>query len=262
MNSTKSISLLFVSLIFVSCAPTPEKLYKDFYTSQAHKKIGVATDVTVLQDGRGRVDILLADPSAKYAKILNAHAVSQMRAKGYQTSNEYISTGLNVPIGQQIFVSNDPAAKTGERLTGSHMMKHRGSKPSQLQKYATEHLFERLIHRSMLSKETKKSNFPEVENLGLPKNSYLLAVSGLTRNVNTSKQIAQGALIAVASLGTVVMWEADTAAIQVALIDVNTGKIVWANQVTAALGDPNFIQKQMGKLFETMPAYGSIKTNS
>lgn len=262
MNLSKSILLLLTGLFFVSCAPTPETLYKDFYTSQAYKKVGVATDVTVLQDGPGSVDILLADPSTKYAKILNSHAVAQMRAKGYQTSGEYISTGLNVPVGRQIFVSNDPAAKTGTILTGAHTIKRRDSNPSQLQKYATEHLFERLIHRSVLSKETKKSHFPEVKNLGLSKNSYILAVSGLTRNVNTSKQIAQGALIAAVSLGTVVAWEADTAAIQVALIDVNTGKIVWANQVTAALGDPNFIQTQMGQLFETMPAYGSNKTDS
>jgi hypothetical protein len=141
----------------------------------------VATDVTILQDGPKNVDILLPELSKKYVKILNSHAMSQMKAKGYGVSSEYISTGLNVLVGAQVFVSTNRAAKTGERITGAHMIKRRGSTPSK---------------------------------------------------------------------------------IQVALIDVNTGKIVWANEVIAQVGDPHFIQKQMTKLFEKMPPYGSVKTKS
>jgi hypothetical protein len=262
MHSLKIIPLLLIGFLIASCAKTPEKLYKDFYTIQAHKKVGVVTDVTILQDGPKKVDILLPELSKKYDKILNSHAMSQMKAKGYSVSSEYISTGLNVPVGAQVFVSTNRAAKTGERITGAHMIKRRGSTPSKIQKYSTEHLFERLMHRSVLSTEAPKTHFPEIKDLGIPKNHYILVVSGLTRNVNASKQIAQGALIAAVSLGTFVAWESDTAKIQVALIDVNTGKIVWANEVIAQAGDPHFIQKKMTKLFEKMPPYGSVKTKS
>ena len=110
---------------------------------------------------------------------------------------------------------------------------------------------------NVVSESAHDAQFPEVRDLGLPQDSYLLAITGLTRNVNVSKQIGQGVLVAALTLGTITMWEADTAAVQFALIDVRTGRIVWANQIVAQKGSPDFIGKEVPKLFATMPAYGT-----
>lgn len=262
MKSLTSVFLLLAGLLFASCAPTPEKTYKEFYASQAHRKVGMATDVSVLQDGPGSTDILLSNTSEKYAEILNSHAAAEMKAKGYHVSGEYLSTGLNIPSGHQVFVSNVPDAKTGETITGANTIKRKGSTPTKLQRYSAEHLFERLIALNVVSKAAHDAQFSEVRDLDVPRDSYVLAVSGFTRNVNMSKQIGQGVLVAAVSLGTITMWEPDTAAIQAALIDVRTGKIVWANQVVAQKGSPDFIRNEVSKLFAKMPAYGSTGNTS
>lgn len=253
------MSVLSVGLFFVSCAPGPEKIYKEFQQVQAHRKVGVATDVSVLQDGPGVTNILLADISEKYAEILGSQAIAQMKAKGYCATNEYRSTGLNVTARDEVFISNDANAKSGSPLVATTRIKRKGASPNKVQGYSAEQLFKRLIVFNPVSKSAHDALFPEVRDLGLPKDSYVLAITGLTRNVNVSKQIGQGVIVAAATLGTITMWEADTAVIKFALIDVRTGKIVWANQIAAQSGSPEFIEKQVSKLFATMPAYGVTK---
>lgn len=85
------------------------------------------------------------------------------------------------------------------------MMMRQGAASTKIQHSAADRLLDRLTSLHLLHKNATKSRFPEVKDLGLPKDSYLLVISGLTRNVNTGKQIGQAAVI-----------------------DVNTQKIVWA----------------------------------
>ena len=259
MKTQFLILLSLAGLFLASCAPSPEKIYKEFLVSQAHRKVGVATDVSVLQDGPGSSNILLSDISEKYAKVLNSQAVAQMKAKGYDVSSEYVSTGLNLINRDEVFISNDANAKTGSPLVAADRIKRRGGKPSKVQSYSAEQLFKRLIVVNPVSQAAHDAQFSEVRDLGLPLDSYVLAITGHTRNVTVSKQIGQGMLVAAVTLGTITMWEADSATIQFTLIDVKTGRIAWANQIVAQRGSPDFIEKQVANIFATMPAYGTTK---
>jgi len=254
-----TLSLVVVlSLGLFSCS-SPKSVYKDFYKGQSYQKAGVLTDVTVLQDAKGAKENFLADKSQELLQTIHASALAELQAKGYATYGQYQATGLSLPAEMQAFVSNDPKAQDGPALTGAYQIVRGSSTPSKTQVYAVERLFERMLPLNLLSKKAKESTFPEVRDLGVPTDRYLVVVSGLSRNVNAGKQIGQGLLIAAVTLGTVVAWEPDTAVIQVALIDPATQKIVWANQSPGGKGKSESVRKDLAKLFETLPAYGSVK---
>ena len=247
-------SLLVVGL--VSCG-TPKSVYKDFYAGQSFQKAGILTDATALQDAKGKQENFLTQESADLLRILTTGTQAQLRAKGYQTYDQYQSTGLSVPAEMVAFVSNDRKAKEGSPLEGAHTFTRGGKTPTTTQKYAAERLFERLFTLNLLSKSTRDATFPEVKDLGVPNDRYLVVVSGLSRNVNTGKQVGQALLLAAVSFGTVVAWEPDAAVMQVALIDPRTQKIVWANQIQGGKGKEKSINKSIAKLFKTLPAYGT-----
>ena len=215
------------------------------------------TDATALQDAKGKKEIFLEQESASLLNLLQQGAREQLQAKGYQGYEQYQSTGLSVPAEMQAFVSNDRKAKEGIPLEGAHTFTAGGKAPSKTQRYAAERLFERVLALNLLSKQAREATFPEVRDLAIPADRYLVVISGFSRNVNTGKQVGQAFLVAAVTLGTIVTWEPDTAIIQVALIDPRTQKIVWANQQAGGKGKDASINKSIAKLFKSLPAYGT-----
>lgn len=248
------LSGLVISL--ASCS-SPKTAYKDFYKSQSFQKAGVLADATVLQDAKGKAENLLAQESATLLQTIQQGVSGQLQAKGYQTISQYQSTGLSIPSDMVAFVSDDRKATEGTVLSGAHTITQGGQVPSKIQSYAAERLFERLLPLNLLSKSAQETTFPEVKDLGIPSDRYLVVVSGIARNVNASKQVGQALLLAAISLGTVVAWESDSAMIQVALIDPRTQKIAWANQTPGGGGKKESVDKTIAKLFKSLPAYGT-----
>lgn len=259
-NQVLKGSISFVLAVGLVACSSPKSVYKEFYQKQSYGKAGVLSDATVLQDAPGKAENFLASKSSTLLETIHRGAIAQLRAKGYQSSEQYKATGLSLPADLEAFVSNDPKAKEGTPLMGAHTISRAGRVPTKTQVYAAERMFERLLALNLLSKSAKEAVFPEVKDLGVPTDRYLVVVSGLSRNVNTSKQVGQALLLAAVSLGTVVAWEPDSALIQVALIDPVSGKIVWANQSQGGGGKKTeSVEKDLTKLFEDLPVYGSVK---
>jgi hypothetical protein len=253
-----SIALICIWACLSSCTSV-EKTYSGFYQKQQYQKMAVAADGTALQDGQKKQEIFLADKSVKAAALVQSQVTAVLRSKGYLASSLYTSTGLSVPNNMQLIVSNSPTATTGTSLSGPYTMTRNGSKATAIQRLAAERLFDRMISTHLIAKSSAQMTFPESAQLGIPSGQYLVAVSGLARNVNTSKQVGQAFLLAAVSLGTVVAWEPDVAMIQVAIIDPKTQRIVWANQINGKVQSSEDALKNINKLFSKLPTYGSTK---
>ncbi|WP_143184508.1 hypothetical protein [Rubritalea squalenifaciens] len=252
MSKLSYLAAAAVALLCASCA-TPQKIYTDFYANQQYKSVSVNADASALQDGKGRVENLLSDQSHKLMNQVHNSAKLQLREKGYAPQSGYQSIGLTLPDTTQVFVSNNPSQYEGDLLSTPYYVKKNGATPTKVRQLTADRLFSRVFSHDTKSKKLKDVDYPEIKNLGLPQNQYILLIHGFSRNVNTGKQLGQAAIVAVATMGTFVMWEPDISFVQVAIIDPQTSKVVWAND--GKIGKS--VEQDVAKIFQPLPVFGT-----
>ena len=121
--------------------------------------------------------------------------------------------------------------------------------------YTVKRLFERLHSLTLSNQKAKKVVFPEVDLLQIPKGQYVVLVSALARNVNLSKQLAQGLTTAVLYLGQSADYQKDVAEIRIVVIDPTTRTPVWRSEIKGEVRNEEEARREIGKLFKDFPPY-------
>lgn len=250
-NRTFSLGIFLFAITMGGCATSPLKYYPDFpKQKQGVAKVTMLEDIIVVEDIAGNIDSVNVDENKVLGNTLLKIFNDELNQKGYLVEKTMLSSiGLTLNPNNQYQVVGAPSTGNPPFYIDEAIIQD----PDMKQKLTT--LFNSL--GTYIKKEGEPSKvIPDAPSLriGTESDALLVILAG-GRKVSLGKQIGQGVLTTMLTLGTVATWQTSTTVMQLYIVDLKSGEVLWSDtDFQQYEPSEDHLRRQAKRIIERLPA--------
>jgi len=262
--------VMVVSLVMFGCAYNPNKEFASYDADQfSARPVLLVVDVLMMDDVEGKEHVVNLDINTRARSDLSATLSDIMNDKGYPVMEPPVeSFGLAVGDSARFRFIDSGSKNDGDTAwEDSELAEASWASPDvdfgPLDEAPDASVLARM-HRRLLNtspRDLRESNELGFHELSVDAYSGVVMVQAVGVKVPFGKSFGQGMLTGLLTLGTVAVWEQSQTIIKISLVEPDSDRVVWANQLAlgAVIRETEELQKHVGNLLESLPEPSQIE---